>query len=65
MTITYGELCLFVWGIVVTVLYLKEVAKGKEFKHKTVFMFEQIADGAVEVYRTNDGGLNIQQNKEK
>jgi hypothetical protein len=45
MTITLTEMLLFIWGIAMTVLWLRERGESQEFKFKTAIIMKALADG--------------------
>jgi len=57
MEISYSEIVLFIWGIVMTVLWQRALHESGEFKKFTVFKLKEVARGEAKIV---DDGESIQ-----
>jgi hypothetical protein len=59
MTITLTEMMLFIWGIAMTVLWLRERSDNQDFKFRTAVVMKALADGHAKFAKDSDGDMDI------
>ena len=51
---TYGEMFLFAWAVLVTVLYVVTKHNAKFFRAHTLYKLKMVADGKAKIVATDD-----------